>query len=138
MTMTSPEPEWFKYDAAHGDPAPVVQAGVEALHGSGSCVVVPMLIDTGADLTLIPTHVVDQLHLVVEPESNVVLEAFDGSRTTRPVVRARLHIGRFKFPGIFVVDHGQVGIVGRNVLKHLRVLLDGPSARWRFVSPGSL
>jgi hypothetical protein len=56
---------------------------------------VPMLLDTGADVTLIPQSSVNQLGLNIDPNEGYELMAFDGSTSIAQVVRVDLiAIGR--------------------------------------------
>jgi len=92
---------------------------------------VPMLIDSGADATLIPQACADRLGLRGEPDEGFLLIGFDGSTSLANVVDAEmLFLGR-TFRGQFAVTEDEVGILGRNVLNHLSIVLDGPRLNWR-------
>ena len=117
------------YDAARFDPpAPVALVDVApeqpgpVIHG------VPMLLDTGADVSLLPRSRVASL--VPPGARQYELEAFDGTRSTAPAVTAELRFLGKTFRGQFLLVDGWHGVLGRNVLNNLSLLFDGPSRRW--------
>jgi len=88
-----------------------------------------MLIDSGADVSLLPKAVVDSLNLE-RSETKYQLLAFDGELSiSEAVLDELLFLGRI-FKGQFLIVDQAVGIVGRNVLNHVSLLLDGPSLQW--------
>ncbi|MEX0718932.1 MAG: retropepsin-like aspartic protease [Planctomycetaceae bacterium] len=90
---------------------------------------VPMLIDSGADVTLLPKSVIESLGIVGTPETYQLI-AFDGTTSESRAARADLvFLGR-RFRGLFLVTDAEVGVLGRDVLNHIRLLLDGPAASW--------
>lgn len=91
---------------------------------------VPMLIDTGADITLLPIEAVEQIG--VEPENNEVFEVqgFDGEIRMVEVAKLELFFLDKKFGGEFLLVDRALGILGRNVLNNLRLVLDGPRGTW--------
>jgi len=115
------------YDATRfSPPAPVGLIEVRnpatgAVHAN-----VPMLIDTGADITLLPRQYVSQLQVPIDPVGAYELIGFDGARSTAPAVHLDLiFLGR-TFRGRFVVIDQPDGVIGRNILNHLHLAFDGP------------
>jgi hypothetical protein len=92
---------------------------------------VSMLIDSGADLTLIPRKCVDELGLRDEPIEGCVLEGFDGSMAVARAVNVELHFLQYVFKGTFAVTEAEIGVLGRNVINRLSLVLDGPRLTWR-------
>ncbi|MGD9634632.1 MAG: hypothetical protein AB7G28_05060 [Pirellulales bacterium] len=89
-----------------------------------------MLLDTGADVTLLPR---DRISTLVEMEKLVQhaqLVAFDGTKSTAPIVQLELEMLGKSFRGQFILIDGEYGILGRNILNSLTVLLDGPARSW--------
>ena len=83
----------------------------------------PMLIDTGADCTLVPTPIVRQLGL---PQIDVIgLTGVGGAKR-----RATVHAASIEFGGVRllarVVAFPEEAILGRDVLNQAVVMLDGP------------
>ncbi len=91
---------------------------------------VPMLLDTGADVTLVPQSVVNQLSAAADPSKSYELMSFDGSLSSSSVVRLELSFCRRTFRGQFLVVDQAWGIIGRNVLNAVPLLLDGPRLTW--------
>lgn len=121
-----------KYDSTHhAPPAPV--AWVKIVHPITNEQVadVPMLIDSGADVTLLPEKVIKQLRLEPNIEEGVVLEGFEGgTQTTAYPVTAIMELGGFRFKGSYVFADREIGVVGRNILNNLIIELNGPGEVW--------
>ena len=110
-------------------PAPV--ALVRLLNADTGATVedVPMLLDTGSDLTLLPRSHIMSLGLP-ETGERVSLEAFDASISEETAVRATLFFTRKSFKGLFLPIDSEVGIIGRNILNQVRLIIDGPASNW--------
>jgi len=91
---------------------------------------VPMLIDTGADVTLVPQGALDQLSISPTLETLYELAGFAGGTRTLAAVRLELIFYRKTFRGQFLPVDQPWGILGRNVLNALVLLLNGPSLTW--------
>jgi hypothetical protein len=91
---------------------------------------VPMLLDSGADVTLIPGVVLEKLNISNIPDVQYELVGFDGQIQRANVVRLELRFCRRTFRGQFLIMDQEWGILGRNVLNGVRVVLDGPALRW--------
>jgi len=90
-----------------------------------------MLIDSGADLTLIPERVVDELKLDLDLYKRYELVGFDDQRSIAKSVQLDLVFLRRTFKGSFLIINSETGILGRNVLNHVALLLDGPRLQWQ-------
>jgi hypothetical protein len=115
------------YDATQFDPpAPLAIVTVK----SDEFVVndVPMLLDTGADVSLLPRSRVDAL---ASPDAEQYeLQAFDGTKSAAPAITAELQFLGKSFRGQFLLIDGWHGVLGRNILNSLSLLFDGPSRKW--------
>jgi hypothetical protein len=90
-----------------------------------------MLIDTGADVSVLPYASVVSLLDAQPSESKIELQGFDGMTTVaRTAVLEVQFLGR-SFRGPFVIIDSADGILGRNVLNAVSLLMDGPSLAWR-------
>jgi predicted aspartyl protease len=112
------------YDRSFEPPAPVVAVGVEG--PAGMRVLCPMLIDTGADLSLLPEVLVHHLGLPQVDRTTVV--GLGGGRR-----HATVHAGWLVLPGARIlarlVAFADEAILGRDVLASLVVRLHGPRER---------
>ncbi len=124
------------YSADHFEPAaPVALVSLRDPESGALLDAIVMFIDSGADVTVVPRSAVDRLG--VSPTSGVQFEVsgFDGSRSLAGAVTLEMHLLGRIFRGQFLVANLACGILGRNVLNSLSLLLDGPSLRWDIASP---
>ena len=91
---------------------------------------VPMLIDTGSDTTLLPSAVVEKLGVRAEEDIGFEVQVFDGDTRVLKIVKLDLLVLDKTFRGEYLLIDRPIGILGRNVLKQLRILLDGPRGKW--------
>jgi hypothetical protein len=119
------------YDSNLFDPpAPVAVVSIQDPSSGNTVRNVPMLIDCGSDITLVPQTSINKLGSKIDLNDSYELEGFDGHRSVAKSVRLNLvFLGR-TFRGRFVVVNSQSGILGRNVLNHFALLLDGPGLSW--------
>lgn len=110
-------------------PAPVARVVLRHPESGASIADVPMLIDSGADATLLPGSVIASLGLAGTGE-RYQLVAFDGTTTESEAVHAVLIFLGKSFRGRFLLTESEVGVIGRNILNHVRLLLDGPALNW--------
>ena len=121
------------YDAARFDPpAPIALVTVFSPQVGIIIHEVPMLLDTGSDVSLLPRSQVARL-LTLDAEQ-YELEAFDGTKSTAPAIMAELRFLGKSFHGQFLLIDGWHGVLGRNVLNNLRLLFDGPAQGWEEVA----
>jgi len=122
--MPAYDANWF------APPAPLARITLRAPDSGATQTDVPMLLDTGADITLIPRAVLNQLGVNVNTEHQYELVNFDGSTSFAPVVLLEmLFLGR-TFRGQFLLIEQEWGIIGRNILNALPLLFDGPHLQW--------
>lgn len=119
------------YDsAAYHPPAPI--AFVTVRSSDGTVVAnVPMLLDSGADVSLLPRGPITALIASANAATQFELEGFDGTRSFAPVFNFELELLGKKFRGQYLVVDANHGIIGRNILNSLSILLDGPSLSWK-------
>ena len=91
---------------------------------------VPMLLDTGADVTLIPSATLAQLKIGSVKNRSYQLIGFDGSTSFAQMVQLELIFCHRIFRGQFLLIDQAWGILGRNVLNAVALILDGPNNTW--------
>ena len=111
-------------------PAPVARVVLRTADGSAQVVDVPMLLDTGADVSLVPRSAVEGLGLAEDAPGGFELVGFDGTSSRASAVDLELRLAERSFRGRFLLLDQEWGILGRNVLNHLRIVYDGPRLVW--------
>ena len=119
------------YDRTLFDP-PAPLARVSIRHPLSGTIVsnVPMLLDTSADVTLLPEVFVAQLGISGAANEGYELRGFDGKVSVARVVEADLLFLRRAFKGRFLLINEGWGLIGRDVLNHVSLLFDGLRLEW--------
>jgi hypothetical protein len=94
-----------------------------------------LLLDSGADVTLLPRRAIEELGVASATGPGYEVAGFDGTRRFVPAVNVELVFLRRLFKGQYLVIDEDIGIVGRDILNHLAFLLDGPRLRWEEHKP---
>jgi hypothetical protein len=89
-----------------------------------------MLLDTGADVTLLPGSVVTGLGVALLPDRSYEVVGFEGQTSSAYAIRAEMTFLGLTFRGRFLIIEQEWGIIGRNVLNALSLTLDGPRTTW--------
>lgn len=119
------------YDADRFDPpAPVAYVTLRHPVTGVSLSDIPMLMDSGADVTLLPREAIEKLGVNPVTDKVYELQGFDGNLQLAEMVQLELVFLRKRFKGQFLLIDQPIGILGRNVLNAVALLLDGPNAQW--------
>lgn len=119
------------YDASHFDPpAAVARVTLRNPHNGAMVSDVLLLLDTGADVTLLPRMAVERLGVPLLANQRYELMGFDGSKSFAPVVMLDTIFLQLAFRGRYLLIEEERGILGRDILNHVMVLLDGPRQQW--------
>ncbi len=113
-------------DLGYIPPAPVARVTLRHPERGDTRVELPMLIDSGANATLLPKSMVGSLGIEGTGE-RYQLVAFDGTSSESEAVRVDLIFLNRRLRGRFLLMDADVGVIGRDVLNHLRLILDGPN-----------
>ncbi len=120
------------YDGQHFDPpAPVAIVSLGTVDRDRHVTNVRMLMDTGADVTLIPRSCAEELGLLGKTDAVFRLQGYDGVDAAVEAVGARLLFLGQGYCGIFPLIDDDCGILGRNILNRLSLVFDGPNLRWQ-------
>ena len=125
------------YDSVEFDPpAPLAYVVLRAPTTGMTRPDTPMLLDTGADVSLIPERIAQQLGATIVRNRDYELVGFDGSSSFAPVAQLEVVFCRRTFRGRFLLVDQTWGILGRNILNAVPLLLDGPKLTWEEVRRG--
>ena len=120
-----------EYDAnLLSPPAPLAHVLLRNRDTGAAWADVPMLIDSGADVTLVPRAALGHLGATAAPDRRYELVAFDGRTSEAEIVILELVFCRRTFRGQFVLADQAYGVLGRNILNAVPLLLDGPRLAW--------
>ena len=92
-----------------------------------------MLLDTGADATLLPQIFVEKLGIDFSIGRTFELEGFDKTRSQSKVVRLQMIFEGKSFRGEFLTINQNHGIIGRNVLNSIKIMFDGQNLQWKIL-----
>jgi predicted aspartyl protease len=124
------------YDGSRFDPpAPVAEVTLVSRAGGQSVSGVLLLVDTGADVTLLPRMAVERLGVPPLPGQRYEVMGFDGTTSFAPVAVLDMVFLDRVFRGRYLLIGQECGILGRDVLNHAALLLDGPRKQWMAQSP---
>jgi hypothetical protein len=118
------------YNSTRFDPpAPVAYVTLQNETTGAKWSNVPMLLDSGADVSLIPQAAVDKLGLT-HSDKRYELTGFDDSVISTPAAQLELGFCRRIFRGKFLLIDQDLGIIGRDILNLVSLLFDGPHLEW--------
>jgi len=110
-------------------PAPVALVTLRNPESGAMKSGVTMLLDTGADITLLPQAIADEIGLSYS-ESSYELIGFDDSLSIAHAVRAEMVFVGLTFRGQFLISGQEWGIIGRNILNAVSRTYNGPKLSW--------
>jgi predicted aspartyl protease len=110
-------------------PAPVAVVTLRNPESGAVSEGIAMLLDTGADVTLLPQGVADGLGLS-QSGGGYELEGFGGGSSLARAVRAEMVFLGLTFRGQFLLAEQDWGIIGRNILKVVSLTYNGPQLSW--------
>lgn len=111
-------------------PAPIAFVALKHLVNEATWTNVPMQLDTGADVSLIPQAAVNQLGLTILSDTSYEVSGFDGNISQAFAIELRLTFCRRTFRGKFLLINQPIGIIGRDILNLVPLLFDGPRLEW--------
>jgi hypothetical protein len=91
---------------------------------------VSLLLDTGADVTLLPRVAVEQLGLKPLAEKEYELVGFDGTKSLAQAVELDMIFLNKAYRGRYLLTDDEHGVLGRDVLANIILRLNGPRQEW--------
>ena len=114
----------------YAPPAPVAIVTLRNLASGLELADVSLIIDSGADVTLLPRAAVEFLGIAIDTETHYELKGFDDSTTYSLAVYADVIFAQTTFRGSYLLIEQEVGLLGRDILNHFSLVLDGPHLVW--------
>jgi len=111
-------------------PAPVAEVTLRNPQSRKAINRVPMLLDSGADVSLVPSVFVSRLGINTASNEAYELMGFDGTISVASVVRLEMLFVGKTFRGRFLLIDQEAGVIGRDILNLLTLVFDGPNLRW--------
>lgn len=116
-------------------PAPTASVTLRSRPSGAVVENVLMLIDSGADVTLVPRNSGQLLNVESIEDELYELVGFDGSRSYAPVMQLQMIFLNRIFSGRFLLIDQEWGILGRDVLNRVKLTLAGPALTWGEAPP---
>ncbi len=120
----------MKYSETYNPPAPVAKVKLRNPDTLESIADVPMLLDTGSDITLLSSNSCDAIGVKVSETESLELEGFNQTTSLAYYVSLDFIFLNKLFRGKFLVCDHQEGIIGRDVLNEFSINFDGVNLEW--------
>jgi Aspartyl protease len=119
------------YDTSRYDPpAPVAQVTLRDMNSGVLLSNILLLLDTGADVTLLPRAAVERLGVKPVSGKDYELLGFNGSRSTAQAVELDMIFLKKAYRGRYLLIDDDRGVLRRDVLASVALLLHGPRQEW--------
>ena len=120
----------MKYSETYSPPAPIARVKLRNPETLESITNVPMLLDTGSDITLLPKSFCDDIGVEISASEFLELEGFNQATSIAFYVRLEFIFLDKIFRGNFLVYEQEEGIIGRDILNEFSILFDGKNSEW--------
>ena len=120
----------MRYSEIYNPPAPIAKVklrNVETLE----LIATTMLMDTGADITLLPRSLCEKIGVEISTTKSLELEGFNQETIKAFYVRLDFIFLTKIFRGKFLVYDQNEGIIGRDILNKFSILFDGKNLEWK-------
>lgn len=123
----------MKYSLDYNPPAPSLKVRISSPTSTHS-IEIEAKIDTGADIPVLPQHLINELRLI--PASRVPVSSFNGREEPKYTYFVNLHFNNFKFPMVEAIGAKRHNaLLGRDVLNMLKTTLDGKTLSFELSDP---
>lgn len=121
----------MKYSNSYNPPAPVAQIKLRNTMSQKSVRNVPMILDTGSDITLLPKSFCEKIGVTISTTKFLELTGFDQSTSFAFYTSLDLFFLNKLFCGEILVYEQAEGIIGRDILNEFSILFDGINLNWQ-------
>lgn len=117
----------YPYSSRYHPPMPAVEVALGSLEADFSVGPLPSIIDTGADITIVPREYL--MHLNAPVVASGYLRSPWGGRYSVKIYEVNMRVGGHNLYEVEVAGEpgGREVLLGRNVLNQLDLRLDGPN-----------
>ncbi|MBS7628333.1 retroviral-like aspartic protease [Candidatus Bathyarchaeota archaeon] len=123
----------MKYSFDYNPPAPAIKVRFTKPLSDHS-IELKAKLDTGADITVLPQHAINELRLM--PASRVSILSFDGQEGLKYTYFVDLAFHDYKFSMVEVIGaRRHDALLGRDVLNMLKTTLDGKALSFDLSDP---
>ncbi len=117
-------------DMLFDPPAPVARVTISNPNNGERVQDVLMLLDLGADVTVIPQIVIEELNATIIPDVSYQVIGFGGDTTFASAVQLESVFLNKIFRVRFLTAAQMWGVIGRDILNWVSLLFDGPHLTW--------
>jgi len=118
------------YDESFNPPAPIAKIALRNVETGERVKDVSVFLDTGADISLLPTSAIGKLQ--IEPSGEKVnLLGFDDSQSRSEIYHLQVIFLGKRITGDYCAIDDEIGILGRDVLNEFSVTFDGKNLEWK-------
>ena len=120
----------MKYNNKYVPPAPTAEIKLRNPQTMAVVSNVPVLLDTGVDVTLLPRKFCEQIGIAISEADFLELVGFNQAESKAFYVRIEFVLDRMLFRGKYLVYDQDEGIIGRDVLNQFKIVFDGKNLEW--------
>ena len=118
------------YNESFDPPAPLAEIILRNIETGERVKTVSVLLDTGADVSLLPASAIGKLN--IEPSGErVKLVGFDESENIADAYTLQIIFLGKRLTGDYCAIDDETGILGRDVLNQFSIIFDGKSLEWK-------
>ena len=120
----------MKYDDSYNPPAPMAEIVLRNIETGKRSAKVKVLLDTGADISLVPISILESLQ-IRPSEETVNLFGFDENKSTAELFNLQIVFLGKRITGNYCGINDTIGILGRDILNDFCITFDGKNLEWK-------
>jgi len=120
----------MNYDQSFNPPAPIAKIALRNVETGKRVKDVSVLLDTGADISLLPSSLIRKLQIETSGEK-VNLIGFDDSQNASEIYHLQVIFLGKRITGDYCAIDNEIGILGRDVLNEFSITFDGKNFEWK-------